>query len=352
MEREWEFEAPGDPTLSADLDTCTEALALLDEVIMYTFQQCVYHLTKTLYSLLPALLDTNPFSLLPQGQKKKTKKKKKRERVTEKEGEKEESKSEEVERSGEGEERVEEEQEEGEGEGEEKEEEEGEGGEEEGDETSLPPTVARLVDVYRQSLALCQEAQLSPPLTSQTFGYLFFFTNTSLLNTLLERGCRPEGMFSWSRAVQIRTNLDLVLDWLQGAGLGDIASEFLRKLSITVNFLCIPKTRLIQSSWSSLLEDHPLLSPAQLNHLLKHYRLGPARATPTAWTPPPDTDLSTDIFESFLDHPPLILPNETPRLDLSEPIPSPELQKEVTRIRSFIWGLDQDELPANQRTRL
>lgn len=46
--------------------------------------------------------------------------------------------------------------------------------------------------------------------------------------------------------MQIRTNLDLVLDWLQGAGLGDIASEFLKKLSNTVNFLCIPKTRLIQ----------------------------------------------------------------------------------------------------------
>lgn len=60
----------------------------------------------------------------------------------------------------------------------------------------------------------------------------------------------------------------------------------------------------------------------------------------------------SDIFESFLDHPPLILPNETPRLDLSQPIPSPELQKEVTRLRTFLWGLDQDELPANQRTRL
>lgn len=57
---------------------------------------------------------------------------------------------------------------------------------------------------------------------------------------------QTDSLFSWSRAVQIRTNLDLVLDWLQGAGLGDIASEFLKKLSVTVNFLCIPKTRLIQ----------------------------------------------------------------------------------------------------------
>uniref|UniRef100_A0A3B3VMW7 Ras-interacting protein 1-like n=1 Tax=Poecilia latipinna TaxID=48699 RepID=A0A3B3VMW7_9TELE len=175
MEKEWEFEAPGDPVLTADMDTCSEALAQLDDVIMHTFQQCVYHLTKTLYSLLPALLDTNPFSS--------------DEKEKEKDG----------------------------------------------------------TRVYRCSLMLSREACLSPPLTSQTFGYLFFFTNTSLLNTLLER----DGLFSWSRAVQIRTNLDLVLDWLQGAGLGDIASEFMKKLSVTVNFLCIPKTRLIQSRVSA-----------------------------------------------------------------------------------------------------
>lgn len=63
----------------------------------------------------------------------------------------------------------------------------GEGGEE-SDVSNLPPTVAGLVEVYRCSLQLTREACLSPPLTSQTFGYLFFFTNTSLLNTLLERG--------------------------------------------------------------------------------------------------------------------------------------------------------------------
>lgn len=38
--------APGDPLLTADMDTCSEALAQLDDVIMHTFQQCVYHLTK------------------------------------------------------------------------------------------------------------------------------------------------------------------------------------------------------------------------------------------------------------------------------------------------------------------
>lgn len=69
---------------------------------------------------------------------------------------------------------------------------------------------------------------------------------TTVLNLISVLLAISDSLFSWSRAVQIRTNLDLVLDWLQGAGLGDIASEFLKKLSNTVNFLCIPKTRLIQ----------------------------------------------------------------------------------------------------------
>lgn len=100
---------------------------------------------QTLYSLLPALLDTNPFSNVD----------KDKERA-----------------AGQG------------AEGGEK-----QGGEgEEDDVSALPAKVARLVEVYRCSLVLSREACLSPPLTSQTFGYLFFFTNTSLLNTLLERG--------------------------------------------------------------------------------------------------------------------------------------------------------------------
>lgn len=62
------------------------------------------------------------------------------------------------------------------------------------DVSALPPKVAGLVEVYRCSLMLSREACLSPPLTSQTFGYLFFFTNTSLLNTLLERGEKAAGV--------------------------------------------------------------------------------------------------------------------------------------------------------------
>lgn len=48
--------APGDPVLTADMDTCSEALAQLDDVIMHTFQQCVYHLTKVKHAAVWATL--------------------------------------------------------------------------------------------------------------------------------------------------------------------------------------------------------------------------------------------------------------------------------------------------------
>lgn len=106
---------------------------------------------KTLYSLLPALLDTNPFSS--------DEKQKDKDGACGTEGEEKKGEEEEVD-----------------------------------DVSALPPKVAGLVEVYRCSLMLSREACLSPPLTSQTFGYLFFFTNTSLLNTLLERGEKEYGI--------------------------------------------------------------------------------------------------------------------------------------------------------------
>ena len=68
------------------------------------------------------------------------------------------------------------------------------------------------------------------------------------LNSAGFGSCCPAGsagpFFQWSRAVRIRTNLDLLLDWLQAVGLGDIAAEFFRKLSATANLLCTPRSSL------------------------------------------------------------------------------------------------------------
>lgn len=54
------------------------------------------------------------------------------------------------------------------------------------------------------------------------------------------------GFYQWSRGVQIRANLDLLMDWIQSAGLADVASEFFQKLSAAVNLLATPKETLLQ----------------------------------------------------------------------------------------------------------
>ncbi|XP_029141555.1 ras-interacting protein 1 [Protobothrops mucrosquamatus] len=276
--------------LSSDLETCDEAMAVLDEVIMSTFQQCVYYLTKTLYSALPVLLDSNPFTATTDLS-----------HVPEL--------------------------------------------------SSMPEGIRGTLAIYQATLELTRDCDLHPDLVSQTFGYLFFFSNASLFNTIMERG-GSQSLFQWAKAVQIRTNLDLVLDWLQGVGLGDIATEFFRKLSNTANLLCMPKSSLLQASWSCLRNDYPALTPAQLQHVLRNYQLGPGRASPECWNPPDkerDEMAQSDIFESFTDHPPLILPCDGFHLHLSEPVLDDTLHRQLVRLRRFLWELERESLPANQR---
>lgn len=55
-----------------------------------------------------------------------------------------------------------------------------------------------------------------------------------------------------------------MLDWLQGAGLGDIATEFFRKLSIAVNLLCVPRTSLLKVTLDQLCMTLTVESLAQL----------------------------------------------------------------------------------------
>uniref|UniRef100_G3NRA5 Si:ch211-176g6.2 n=1 Tax=Gasterosteus aculeatus TaxID=69293 RepID=G3NRA5_GASAC len=47
--------------LSSVRTASEETMAVLEDVIMLAFQQCVYYITKILYPVLPALLDSNPF---------------------------------------------------------------------------------------------------------------------------------------------------------------------------------------------------------------------------------------------------------------------------------------------------
>uniref|UniRef100_A0A4W5N773 Ras association and DIL domains 2a n=1 Tax=Hucho hucho TaxID=62062 RepID=A0A4W5N773_9TELE len=255
-----------------------EAMTVLEEVIMFTFQQSVYYLTKSMYSALPGLLDGNPFS--------------------------------------------------------------------ESGQLRVPKGVSSILDVLKEALSLLNAFQVHSDISSQLCAYLFFFTNASLFNALMGRGSGG-GFYQWSRGVQIRANLDLLMDWIQGMGLGDLAVEFFQKLSAAVNLLATPKENLLQASWSSLRTEFKPLNPAQLHHMLREYN--PGRACPADWNPSPDEAeaalRTTDILESFDNHPPLILPSNTFHLELGKPITEPALFEQLCRLQDFIRSL-----PTSQTT--
>uniref|UniRef100_H2Z868 Ras-associating domain-containing protein n=1 Tax=Ciona savignyi TaxID=51511 RepID=H2Z868_CIOSA len=92
-----------------------EILGLLEEVVMYAFQQLVYYLTKTLYGSLPAILDCNPFS-----------------------------------------------------------------------DAESPLSVDHVIELYSSAREMTEQYCVNQQIGDQLFAYLFFFTNVSLFNTLME----------------------------------------------------------------------------------------------------------------------------------------------------------------------
>ncbi|XP_031174724.1 RA_Radil_like and Myo5p-like_CBD_Rasip1 domain-containing protein isoform X2 [Sander lucioperca] len=268
-----------DSEMSSTRTACEEAMTVLEEVIMFTFQQSVYYLTKSMYSALPGLLDGNPFS--------------------------------------------------------------------EGGQLRVPDGLASILEVLKEALKLLTAFQVHPDISLQLCAYLFFFINASLFNALMERGS-VAGFYQWSRGVQIRANLDLLMDWIQSIGLGDLASEFFQKLSAAVNLLATPKETLLQASWASLRTEFAALNAAQLHHMLREYSSG--KTCPTGWTPSPDdaedTVRTADILESFDNHPPLILPSSTFHLELGKPVVEPALFQQLGHLQEFIRQLPRSETQA------
>ncbi|XP_041829032.1 RA_Radil_like and Myo5p-like_CBD_Rasip1 domain-containing protein [Melanotaenia boesemani] len=248
---------------------CEEAMTVLEEVIMFTFQQSVYYLTKSMYSALSGLLDGNPFS--------------------------------------------------------------------ENGQLRVPDGLSGILEVLKEALKLLTAFQVHPDISLQLCAYLFFFINASLFNALMERGS-VAGFYQWSRGVQIRANLDLLMDWIQSIGLGDLATEFFQKLSAAVNLLATPKETLLQASWASLRAEFAALKPAQLHHMLREYSAG--KACPSGWSPTPDDTKeairTADILESFDNHPPLILPSSTFYLELGKPIVEAALFEQLAHLQEFI----------------
>ncbi|MGH0114522.1 UNVERIFIED_CONTAM: hypothetical protein FKN15_019662 [Acipenser sinensis] len=313
-----------DSQVSATRSASEEAMTVLEEVIMFTFQQSVYYLTKTLYTALPGLLDSNPFS--------------------------------------------------------------------ESGQLCVPDGVNHILEILKETLQLLNQYEVHSEIASQLFAYLFFFTNASLFNALMERGSGggfyqwsqgvqiranldllldwiqgiglgdlaldffhklstavnllatpKQNLLQWSQGVRIRANLDLLLDWIQGIGLGDLALDFFHKLSTAVNLLATPKQNLLQASWLSLRREFASLNPAQLHHMLREYN--PGRPCPAGWSPTPEEAepamRMADVLESFDNHPPLILPCSSFHIELGRPIQDLRLPSQLSRIREFLCSLKQ-----------
>ncbi|XP_066291857.1 ras-interacting protein 1-like isoform X2 [Branchiostoma lanceolatum] len=266
-----------------------EVLSVLEEVVMYTFQQSVYYLTKTLYIALPTVLDSNPFA--------------------------EDDKSSETPEAG------------------------------RSSDKPSSQTVDAITYVLQSTWSILQDCQLHGHMTSQMFSYLFFFMNASLFNTLMERGAGGR-FYKWQKGVQIRGNLDQLEGWAADAGLGEEAGRFLAKLSAAVDLLATPKVHLLQSDWATLRRDFPALNAAQLQQVLGEYQLGPGRPRPRGWFPPPEEvepALKTaDILESFNNHPPLVLPISGFQLDLAAPPAQPSFRQYKDAVLR-LFGEPQEE---------
>uniref|UniRef100_A0A3Q3W3Z8 Uncharacterized protein n=1 Tax=Mola mola TaxID=94237 RepID=A0A3Q3W3Z8_MOLML len=196
--------------------------------------------------------------------------------------------------------------------------------------------------ILTNTWTLLSDCQLHPEISSQLVGYLFFFINASLFNSLMERGSEP-GFYQWSRGVRMQANLDLLLDWAHANGLGELALEHTYTLSSAINLLATPRKNLLQISWASLRADYPALSPAQLNHLLSLYNpVSPCRHT---WTPSVHDQAAArrtaDILERFDTHHPLVLPDGGYQFQLGQEVTDLALGEELDKLKKFISTLSK-----------
>uniref|UniRef100_A0A3Q3GTE0 Dilute domain-containing protein n=1 Tax=Labrus bergylta TaxID=56723 RepID=A0A3Q3GTE0_9LABR len=109
----------------------------------------------------------------------------------------------------------------------------------------VPGEIQQLVEVLTETWKLLSDCQLHAEISSQLIGYLFYFINASLFNSLMERGSE-RGFFQWSQGVRMRSNLNVLLDWAHTAGLGELALKHTHTLSSAINLLATPRKILLQ----------------------------------------------------------------------------------------------------------
>nr|XP_015216000.1 PREDICTED: ras-associating and dilute domain-containing protein isoform X2 [Lepisosteus oculatus] len=267
--------------LSTTISANEEAMTILEEVIMYTFQQCIYYITKSLYVSLPGLLDCNPFA----------------------------ADSSDPCWRGSG---------------------------------MLPESIRKLLQILQTTQDLLQQYEVHPEIQSQMFAYLFFFSNVSLFNQLLDKG-PARGWLRWAHGVRIQASLRMVLDWAGKAGLGHLAEKFFSKFSSAVSLLATPTEQLVQMSWKSFCAEYPALKPVQLHRLLTQYQLAPETGLVPSWQPSPEEEAqiyrTVGLLESFENHPPIVLPSSGFKVDLECDAVDNNIYRQLLYVRHFLWGL-------------
>ncbi|XP_053412860.1 ras-associating and dilute domain-containing protein isoform X2 [Nycticebus coucang] len=288
MEEQLDVTGSKESLFSCTLTASEEAMAMLEEVVLYAFQQCVYYISKSLYVCLPALLECPPFQT--------------------------------------------------------------ECRESWSSAPELPEELRRVVSVYQAALDLLRQLQMHPEVASQMLSYLFFFSGTLLLNQLLDRG--PSlSCFHWPRGVQACARLQQLLEWTRSAGFEEAGQHFFRKLSCTLNLLATPRAQLVQMSWAALRAAFPALSPAQLHRLLTQYQLASAMGPASTWEPgardSPAAFKSEDVLESYENPPPIVLPSEGFQVDLEADCLDDSIYQHLLYIRHFLWSLRSKASPGS-----
>ncbi|XP_054849596.1 ras-associating and dilute domain-containing protein [Eublepharis macularius] len=280
LEEEIDIKGSKESLFSLTITASEEAMTVLEEVIMYTFQQCVYYISKSLYVSLPALLECNPFQ--------------------------------------------------------------SEGREGWLSSPPLPEEIRKVVLIYQATLDLLHQYDVHPEITSQMFAYLFFFSNTLLFNQLMEKGASL-GCFHWSKGVRVRATLRLLLEWAQSVGFGQLSDQFFNKLSSVASLLAMPNSQLVQMTWPMLRTEFPALNAAQLHHILTQYQTSSDVGCVPVWQPAKEDSVGAfridDILESFDSHPPIMLPSGGFKVDLETENLDDNIYRHLLYIRHFLWSL-------------
>ena len=154
-----------------------------------------------------------------------------------------------------------------------------------------PQEVETVISIFQTTFDVVKAYSVHQDIVHQLFAYLFFFTNASLFNTLMERGAGGK-FYRWAKGAQIRGNLDLLESWAVQVQLQDEANEYLTRLSTAADLLATPKVQLLQVC----LERNNLKHPS--NNSRNKVRVG-NKHSPTAQAIV-ETSLASKSLELFV----------------------------------------------------